>query len=268
MPITVRLATGWLFVAVVLAVFGRRLAPFDPGEQNPLLSVSPPSGAHWLGTDQLGSDVLSEVMAGAGTALLGPLCVALGTVLLGGALGLLAGYRGGLIDSLTNRFADLMYALPGLLVIVVVIGVVGGGYWVAVAVLTVLTLPGEIRLCRSATQVQARLPYVEAARTLGLPAARIMRRHILPNIMPTVIATFLLDFVGALVSLSGLSYLGLGAPPGIPDWGALLQTGQNLLTDNPMISLVPGALIALTATSVTLLGDWLYDRYSVGGTRP
>jgi peptide/nickel transport system permease protein len=267
MPLTVRLATAWLVLVAALAGFGTWLAPHDPTEQNPLLSVSPPSGGHWLGTDQLGSDVLSQVMAGAGTALLGPLCVALGTVLVGAALGLLAGYHGGLIDSLTNRLADLMYALPGLLVIVVVVGVVGGGYWLAVVVLTGLSLPGEIRLCRSAAMVQARLPYVDAARTLGLSSVRVVCKHILPNILPTVIATFLLDFVGALIGLSGLSYLGLGTPPGTPDWGALLQAGQNLLTDNPLVALAPGALIEFTATSVTLLGDWLYDRYSVGGNQ-
>lgn len=209
--------------------------------------------------------MLSQVIVGARTALAGPLVVALGTVIVGAALGMLAGYRGGWIDTLLNRLADLMYALPGLLVIIVLIGVLGGGYWFAVLVLTVLSLPSEIRLCRSATLAQARLPYIDAARTLGLPPARIMARHVLPNIMPTVIATFLLDFVTALIGLSGLSYLGLGAPPGTPDWGTLLQSGQNLLADNPWISLAPGAMIALTATSFTLLGDWIYDRYSTDG---
>ncbi|MEV4359139.1 ABC transporter permease [Nonomuraea sp. NPDC004186] len=267
-PLMVRLAAGFLLLVAVLAAAGPWLTPYDPGAQDLMLNVSGSSGAHWLGTDQLGRDVLSQVIAGTRSALAGPLCVALGTVVVGAALGVLAGYRGGWIDSLLNRLADLMYALPGLLVIIVLVGVVGGGYWFAVLVLAVLSLPGEIRLCRSATLAQARLPYVDAARTLGLPAGRIMARHLLPNIMPTVIATFLLDFVGALISLSGLSYLGLGAPPGNPDWGALLQSGQNLLADNPWISLAPGAMIAFTATSFTLLGDWIYDRYSMDGDRP
>ncbi|MEU6408177.1 ABC transporter permease [Microbispora sp. NPDC046933] len=264
-PVTVRLAAGFLLCVAILAAAGTWLAPYDPTAQDLMLNVSGPSGAHWLGTDQLGADVLSQVLAGTRAALLGPLVVALGTVVLGASLGILAGYRGGWIDALLNRLADLMYALPSLLVIIVLIGIVGGGYWFAVLVLTVLSLPSEIRLCRSATLAQARLPYIDAARTLGLPAGRIMARHLLPNIMPTVIATFLLDFVTALISLSGLSYLGLGAPPGTPDWGTLLASGQNLLADNPWISLAPGAMIALTATSFTLLGDWLYDRYSANG---
>ncbi|WP_221336988.1 ABC transporter permease subunit [Thermocatellispora tengchongensis] len=264
-PVMVRLAAAFLLLVAVLAVAGPWLAPYDPAAQDLMLNVSGPSGAHWLGTDQLGADVLSQVLAGTRAALIGPLVVALGTVVLGASLGILAGYRGGWIDALLNRLADLMYALPSLLVIIVLVGVVGGGYWFAVLVLTVLSLPSEIRLCRSATLAQARLPYIDAARTLGLPAGRIMARHLLPNIMPTVIATFLLDFVTALIGLSGLSYLGLGAPPGTPDWGTLLQSGQNLLADNPWISLAPGAMIALTATCFTLLGDWLYDRYSANG---
>lgn len=267
LPITVGFAGLFLAVIVVLVIAGPLIAPHDPGHQDLLHTVAKPSGTYWLGTDQLGRDVLSQVIAGARVAILGPLCVALGTVVIGATLGILAGYRGGLVDVIINRFADLMYALPGLLVIIVIIGIAGGGYWLAVAVLTLLSVPGEIRLSRSAARVQAGLPYVEAARTLGLPSGRILLRHILPNIMATVIATFLLDIVGALIGLSGLSYLGLGAPPGTPDWGTLLQQGQALLTDNPWISLAPAVMIALTATSVTLVGDWLYDRYSLVGER-
>jgi ABC-type dipeptide/oligopeptide/nickel transport system permease subunit len=266
-PLLVVLAAIGVVVIALLVVAGGWLAPDDPEHQDLLLSAAGPCGGHWLGTDSLGRDVLSQVIAGTRTAVVGPLCVALGAGLLGVPLGVAVGYRGGVVDAVTNRFADLVYALPAILVIIVVVGVTGGGYWLAVAVLTLLTLPAEIRLCRNTTLVQARLPYVEAARALGLPAARIMFRHILPNILPTVVATFLLDFVGALISLSGLSYLGLGAPPGTPDWGELLQHGQSLLTVNPYMSLAPGLLIIMTATSVTLLGDWLFDRFTDGTDR-
>jgi len=177
-------------------------------------------------------------------------------------LGLIAGYRGGVIDSLLNRFADLIYALPALLVAVVVVGVVGGGYWVAVLVLIVLSLPGEIRLCRSATSVQARLPYVDAAHTLGVSAPRIMFRHILPNIMPTVVATFLLDFAGAVVGFSSLAFLGLGVQPGSTAWGSMLADGQSLITINPWLALSPAILLILTTASVTLIGDWVHSYFA------
>lgn len=250
---------------LLLVAIGPWVTPYDPAAQDLLAGATAPGNGHLLGTDSLGRDVLAQVIAGARVAVVGPLVVALGTVLLGATLGILAAYRGGVLDAVTNRFADLMYALPGLLVIIVLSGVVGGGYWFAVVVLTVLSIPGEIRVCRSVTMVQARLPYIEAARTLGLPARRIMFRHIVPNIMPTIIATFLLDFVAALIGLSGLSYLGLGVPPGAPDWGALLAEGQSLLTVNPWLSLAPALMIVLTATSVTLVGDWMYDRFSERG---
>ncbi|WP_063740204.1 ABC transporter permease [Amycolatopsis jejuensis] len=260
MPVLVVLSVAFTGIVVVLAIAGNWLTPYDVQAQDVVLGSTGPSGAHWLGTDTLGRDILSMVIAGTRTAVLGPLCLACAAVLLGSTLGIVAAYRGGFVDGIANRFADFMYAVPGTLVVIVVAGVVGGGYWIAVALMTVLALPVEIRLCRSAALVQVRLPYIEAARTLGLSGPRILFHHVLPNILPTVVATFLLDFVAGLVGLSGLAYLGLGAPPGSPDWGSLLSDGQALLTVNPWLTLAPGVMIVLTATSVTLLGDWLYDR--------
>ncbi|WP_416969478.1 ABC transporter permease [Streptomyces sp. 4F14] len=259
-PLLVLLATACVAVVAVLVVAGGALAPYDPARQDLLLGAAGPGGGHWLGTDALGRDVLSQVLAGARSAVVGPLVAAVGALLIGVPLGLAAGYLGGWTDALTNRFAELVYVLPVMLLVVVVVGTVGNGYWLAVAVVTLVSLPAQIRLCRGTTLVQARLPYVEAARTLGLPAARIMVRHILPNILPTVVTTFLLDFVGALIGLSGLSYLGLGVPPGTPDWGELLRQGQSLLTVNPYLSLAPGVMIIVSAVGVTLVGDWLYER--------
>lgn len=265
MPVLVLCAAGFLGLIAVVAIFGSLIAPKDPDSQDLFLNASMPSGSHWLGTDQLGRDVFSRVIVGTSNAVLGPVIVALGTVSVGAALGLVAGYRGGLFDTVASRCADLMYALPGLLVIIVLAGVVGGGYWFAVGILTVLSIPGAFRITRSAALAQVRLPYVEAARTLGLSAPRVLGRHVLPNILPTVVASFLLDIVAALIGLSGLSYLGIGVPPGTPDWGAMLQEGQALLAENPWLTLAPSIMIMLTATSVTLLGDWVYDRFSMAG---
>ncbi|MFC8668668.1 ABC transporter permease [Streptomyces sp. NPDC057199] len=264
-PALVMLSGGVAAAILVLVVIGSWITPYDPLHQDLMNTAARPGGGHLLGTDTLGRDVLSLLIAGAHTAVVGPVVVAVGAVLLGSTLGMLAGWSGGFLDTAMSRVADLMYALPGLLVIVVVVGVLEGGYWLAVAVLMMLSVPTAFRLTRSVASAQVRLPYVEAARTLGLPTRRIIFRHILPNILPTILATFLLDFVGALIGLSGLSFLGLGAPPGAPDWGSLLQDGQSMLTVNPWVSLAPGLLIVLTATSVTLLGDWMYERYSAEG---
>ncbi|MFE2441932.1 ABC transporter permease [Streptomyces sp. NPDC059426] len=266
-PFLILAAGGAAAFIAALVAFGTWITPHDPSHQDLMNTAATPGNGHLLGTDSLGRDVLSLLIASARVAVVGPVIVATGAVIVGATLGMLAGWSGGLLDSVMSRVADLMYALPGLLVIVVVVGVLGGGYWLAVGVLMMLSLPTVFRLTRSVAAAQARLPYVEAARTLGLSAPHIIFRHILPNIVPTILATFLLDFVGALIGLSGLSFLGLGAPPGTPDWGALLADGQSMLTVNPWVSLAPGLLIVLTATSVTLLGDWMYDRYSSRGAQ-
>lgn len=266
-PALILLSAGVVVALVILVLAGPWMTPFDPEHQDLMNTAAGPGAGHLLGTDTLGRDVLSLLIAGTRTALVGPVIVAVGAVLIGATLGMLAGWSGKWLDAVMSRLTDLMYALPGLLIIVVVVGVIGGGYWLSVGVLTLLSAPTAYRMTRSVAAAQARMPYIDAARTLGLPTSRIIFRHILPNILPTVLATFLLDFVGALIGLSGLSFLGLGAPAGTPDWGSLLHDGQSMLTVNPWVSLAPGLLIVLTATSVTLLGDWMYDRYSAKGAQ-
>ncbi|MGI5485396.1 ABC transporter permease [Microtetraspora malaysiensis] len=214
---------------------------------------------HLFGTDQLGRDILQLSLAGARSALVGPLVVAVGSMIIGFFLGTYAGYRGGVVDMLAGRYADLLLALPAVLLAIVVAGLVGRGYWVTVAVLIVLFSPSDVRLVRGAVIEQAPRPYIESARVLGIRPSRIMFRHIAPNIVPIVVANLLLNVAFALVALSSLSYLGLGVPPGAPDWGRQLADGRQLLGDNPLAAVVPGVLIILTATAVNLLGDWLSD---------
>jgi len=256
--------TSLIVIAIVTAwvVLGRWITPHDPSAQDLGLGLVGPQGGHWLGTDQLGRDVFSRLIAGSRLAMLGPTCVAVGTLLIGASLGMVSGYYGGRIDSLISRGADLIFALPALLVAVVVIGSVGGGYWLTVALFVFLSLPAEIRLCRSATMVQVRLAYVDAARTLGLSAPTTILRHVLPNIVPTVIATFLLDFVGSLVGFSSLAFLGLGVEAGSADWGTMLADGQGLIYDNPWMSIAPAVMLVATAAAVTIIGDALYDRFT------
>jgi ABC-type dipeptide/oligopeptide/nickel transport system permease subunit len=253
-------AMAILAVAVLLALFGTWLAPQNPAAQNPALSITAPSGSHLLGTDDLGRDVLSRAIAGAGPSLLAPLLVMIGTDLIGISLGLIAGYFGRAVDMCVSRVADLVYSLPGLLIAVVIVGVSGGNYWLTIGVLIILLFPGSFRVIRATSLVQARLPYVEAARALGLPRRRIILRHVLPNVLPNVIASVLLDFVSALLIFSALAFLGLGVNPDGVDWGSMIAEGQGVIFQNPLLALAPALLIVLTATSVTVLGDWAYDR--------
>ena len=169
------------------------------------------------------------------------------------------------MDSVIMRWVDVMYSLPPLLIAIVVVGVVGGSYWVAVGLLVILTAPYDTRIVRGATLEQRTLPYVEAARVLGLPARRIMAFHIWPNLLPVVVAATFLNFAFSLVNLAALSFLGLGVGAQTPDWGRMLADGIALLFDNPWVSIAPAIMIVATAASMNLIGDWLYERLADRG---
>jgi peptide/nickel transport system permease protein len=267
-PILVLAAFLVAAVVVVMGIFGHLIAPQNPNAQNLAEPLAGPSSAHLLGTDALGRDVFSRLIAGTRTALVGPLVIAAGSVIFGNLLGLLAGYRGKLTDSAIMRWVDFMWALPALLVIIVVAGALNSGYWVAVGLLLLLSIPYDARITRAATLEQVQRPYVEAARTLGLSDRRVMFFHVWPNVSTITIPNAFLDFAGALVALSTLSFLGLGSPPGTPDWGLMVAEGQDLLFTNPIGVLAPCLLIVLAAMSMNLIGDWLYERLaSRGATR-
>jgi peptide/nickel transport system permease protein len=183
-------------------------------------------------------------------------------MLLGNFLGVLAGYRGGTADSAISRIVDFIYALPALLVAIVVVGVIGGGYAIAVVLLMVLFSPADTRIVRGEAVRQRSLPYVEALRVLGVSGRRIMFGHIGRNVLPIVVAYVFLDFGFALVALSALSFLGIGVGPGSTDWGRMLYENRNLLFTNPAAAIAPGLAIVLTAASMNLFGDWLFNRFS------
>ncbi|GLX09414.1 ABC transporter permease [Microbispora sp. NBRC 16548] len=259
-PPVVAILSAVVLAAVAVCAAGRELlAPHALDQDVYLGVVGAGVEGHLLGTDQLGRDILQLSLAGARSALAGPIVVAVGSMVIGVLLGTFAGYRGGIVDMLAGRYADLLLALPSVLLAIVVAGLVGRGYWVTVAVLIVLFSPSDVRLVRGAVMEQTPRPYIESARILGIRPTRIMFRHIAPNIVPIVVANLLLNVAFALVALSSLSYLGLGVPPGAPDWGRQLADGRALLGDNPLAAVVPGVLIILTATAVNLLGDWLSE---------
>jgi peptide/nickel transport system permease protein len=261
-PVSVWIAMVFVLIAIVCAILGGHIAPHPPGQQDLLLGDASPSSEHWAGTDLLGRDVLSRTIVGARTALIGPTIVAAGAFAVATILGLLAGYLGGVTDSAVMRWVDFMFALPGPLIAIVIVGVVGGGFWTAVVVLVILFTAPDTRIVRSAVLEQRPLPYIEAARTLGISRTRIMSIHVLPNILPIVAAYVVLDFAFALVSLAGLSFLGLGVSAGQADWGRMLFENRTILFTNPMASLLPAAAIVVTAGSINIIGDWIYERIS------
>lgn len=256
---------GFIGLVVLLAIFGPLLTPVDPKLPHLNDVFAPPSGEYWLGTDELGRDVLSRTIAGARTAVLGALVITFGGLMIGAPLGLLAGYRGGRFDTAISRWADFMIAIPALLVAIVVVGVLGGGYWMAVALLIVLQSPFDTRMVRGGALEQRGRPYVEAARTLGVSDWTIMRRHIWPNLLSVIVPNAALTFTYALVSLAGLAFLGLGVAPGESDWGLMVAENRSGLYANPWATLAPALMLMLLATAVSFLGDILYERFEDQG---
>jgi peptide/nickel transport system permease protein len=267
LPFTIIASFGFIAMVVLFALVGGLFQPYDPGEQDLVLGISTPSSEHLLGTDDLGRDMLSRTIEGARTALVGPLLIAFGAMIIGSVFGILAGYRGGLVDSTIMRVVDLMFSLPALLIAIVVVGVIGGGYFLVVALLTVLMAPGDVRLIRGATLEQRPSAYVEAAETMGLSQRTIMRSQIWPVIAPIIVANSFLVFAFALVAMSGLSFLGIGVGPGTPDWGRMLYENRLLIFDNPAAALAPAAMIVGLAVSMNLVGDWVFETLSERGRR-
>lgn len=264
-PATIVACLALLAVVLLAVLFGPLLFP-DATEQDILASLMPAgSPGHPLGTDELGRDILALTVAGAASALVGPVCVAVGSMLLGILLGTLAGYERGPLDFAISRWTDLLLALPVLLAAIVVSGVFGGGYWTTVALLILLFSPSDIRIVRAGVLEQSARPYIEAAQMLSLSRWRVMFRHILPNVSSLVITNAMLNVAFALVAFSSLSFLGVGVPPGTADWGRQLTDSRAIMFDNPAAVMVPAILIIAVACAVNLVGDWLGQRLTRSG---
>lgn len=261
-PALARISLGVLGLAAVTAAFGRFLVP-DAMRQDILVGVNPAgSSGHLLGTDELGRDVLEMTIAGASSALVGPVLVAIGSMIIGIVLGTLAGYTKGAIDFAIGRWTDLLLALPVLLAAIVVAGIMGGGYAVTVLLLIVLFSPSDIRIVRAGVLEQASRPYIEAAQMLSLSRWRIMFRHLLPNVANLIVTNVMLNVAFALVAFSSLSFLGVGVAPGTADWGRQLTDNRAIMFDNPASVIVPAVLIIVVASAANIVGDWLGERWA------
>lgn len=219
---------------------------------------------HVWGTDALGRDVLMLTIAGARTAIAGPVVIAVGAMAIGLVFGLLAAYTGGWVDWLISRVVELILSLPTLLLAIVLAGLIGGGYWVNVLVFMLLYAPYEIRLVRSAALSHLHDPFLGAARLLELSPVRILARHVFPVIRPVVGAAMFLDMSNALVSLSSLSFLGLGISPQAADWGRQLSDARDQLFNNPMTAIAPGIAIIVVSVAMNIVGDWITARADRG----
>lgn len=256
--------TAALGVILVVSLTGAALlaplvAPHDPNAVDVVRRYSPPSWEFPLGTDNLGRDILSRILIGArlsiGTAVVAGLAIGL----VGLVMGMLAGWFGGAVDAVISRVVDILLAFPLFLLALGITGLIGPGLRNLTLALVSVAWAGYARIVRSAVIGEREKPYVEAARAAGATEIRILRKHVLPNVVAPVLVLTTLDMGVVLLAVSGLSFLGLGVKPPTPEWGAMLAEGRNYLDQAPQMTFFPGAAIFLMVLGFNLLGDGLRD---------
>jgi len=251
------LAVIALFVA--LAVLAPLVAPYDPTAQSWTSVRQPPSALHWLGTDDVGRDILARIIFGARASLLaGVISVAI-ALAIGVPLGMIAGYAGDLVDAVISRMTDAMLAIPFLILAIALAAFLGPSLRNAMIAIGITTTPIFVRLARGQVMAVKVEDYVEAARTVGNPPWRVVLVHILPNILPALMVQASLSIAAAIIAEAALSFLGLGQQPPEPSWGSMLNAAQRFLSNAPWMAVWPGLAIFLTVLSFNLVGDGLRD---------
>ena len=244
---------------VAVAVFADRLAPYDPIRVTPDASLQSPGRTYLFGTDPLGRDICSRLIYGARISLRVGL-VSVSIAALGGTtLGLLAGYYGRGLDLIIMRLIDLMLAFPNVLLALAIIAILGPSIFNLMIAVGISATPGYARLVRGSVLSAKENTYVEAARAVGCSDAKIVRRHIFPNVLAPVIVLMTLGMAGAILTGAALSFLGLGVQPPTPEWGTMLSDGRNYLRKAWWITTFPGLAIMTTVLAINMLGDGLRD---------
>jgi peptide/nickel transport system permease protein len=253
------LGLGIVSVVVLAAIFAPELAPYNPTEQDLFNRLQPPSVAHPMGTDQLGRDILSRLLFGARISLR-LACVVVGiTLTIGTTVGVAAGYIGGWVDEALMRVVDILLAFPGILLALVIAGFLGPSLTNIMIALAAVGWTQYARVVRGSVLSVREEEYVKAAQIMGVSDARIVVRHLLPNVLTPVIVLATMDMAYVILGTAGLSFLGLGAQPPTPEWGTMLASGRNFVETAWWVVNFPGIAIMMTVLGFNLLGDGLRD---------
>lgn len=248
-----------LALLVLAALLAEQLAPYDPIKQSLYERRQPPSRQHWLGTDDLGRDVLSRVIFGSRLSLrVGVLSVSM-AILAGTLIGLVAGYAGGWVDNAIMRIMDVMLAFPSLLLAIAIVTILGRGLLNMLYAIAIVSVPVYARIVRAQVLAVKERDYILAARAIGVPGRLILFRNILPNTLTPLIVAGTLGVATAILDAAGLSFLGLGAQPPTPEWGAMLGEGRGAVVAAPHVVAFPGLAIMVSVLGFNLLGDGLRD---------
>ena len=248
-----------LVVIVLMSVFAPVLAPYDPLAQGVGPALQRPSLEHWAGTDSFGRDLMSRIIYGARFALVVGVVSVVLAMLIGVSLGLAAGYYGGWLDIVVMRVMDGLFAFPIIILAIAMMAIMGFGVLNVIIAVAVGFIAPFARVTRADVLAVKEEPYVEAARLAGVSSPAVIIRHVLPNVMAPIIVQAALRVSGAIITESGLSFLGLGPPPPNPVWGSMIAEGRNFIVMAPHVSTFPGIALMLAIVGLNLLGDGLRD---------
>lgn len=257
---TLYVGTGLLGALVFAAIFAPLITNFDPNEQDLMNTLLGSTSQHWLGTDPLGRDVLTRLIYGARVDLaIGLLAVVL-PYIIGVSLGLLTGWRGGKTDSVIMRVVDTVIAFPFYVLAIALVFIFGPGIKSIIVAITLVGWVAYCRIVRANVLVAKEQDYIHAARLTGLPTSRILRRHMLPNVISQSIVFAMSDIVLSILAIVSLGYLGLGVPVPTAEWGSMIQEGQGYITEQWWLATVPGLMVVYVGFSLSLIGDGLVAR--------
>nr|WP_249730524.1 nickel transporter permease [Paenibacillus sp. J2TS4] len=249
----------FLLFIMIVAILGPFLTQQDPTIVDYSSKLLKPSADHWFGTDHNGRDIFTRIIHGMRLTLtIGFISAILGAA-FGVILGILSGYYGGVWDSIIMRICDILLAFPGLLLALAIVSALGKSLFNVIIAVGIFSIPTFARIVRGSTLAVRKLEYIDAMRALGASDNRIIFKHILPNITSPIIVQATLRIAIAILTASGLSFLGLGAQPPTPEWGAMLNDGRNYIAEHPHVALFPGLSIVLVVVAFNLLGDGLRD---------
>jgi peptide/nickel transport system permease protein len=254
-----RVGFGMILFFALVSIFARQIAPEGYDEENLAGRLKAPSAQHWFGTDELGRDVFSRVIYGARISMTVGLVAVSGSLAIGALLGITAGYVGGPVESIIMRLMDVMLAFPSVILAIGIVAMRGPGLNNTILAVSVVNVPAYARVARASTLAIREHEYVTAARALGARAWRILMRSILPNAAAPLVVQGTLGVAGAILDAAALGFLGLGAQPPTPEWGAMLSDAYKYLLTAFWAALAPGLAIALVVLSFNLAGDGLHD---------
>jgi peptide/nickel transport system permease protein len=248
-----------LLLLIIVAIFAPLIAPYSPTTQNLLNALQAPSWEHWAGTDEYGRDILSRLIYGTRITIQTVLAVSLIVGPIGMLVGIVAGFVGGRTDAILMRFTDIVLSFPSLILALSFAAALGAGLETAIIAISLTGWPPIARLARAETLIVRNTDYVAAARLYGASPLRVLFLYIAPMCIPSVVVRLTLNMAGIILTAAALGFLGLGAQPPAPEWGAMISSGRQYMLDNWWVAVMPGIAILLTSLAFNLVGDALRD---------